>query len=61
MPRRMPIPITKEEAEELLDFVELYLTYVYTLPERLRLRRARRKGYGGQSGKLRHYRREWMT
>jgi Domain of unknown function (DUF4145) len=28
-------PFTKEEAEELLDFTELFLTYVYTLPGRL--------------------------
>lgn len=34
-------PYSKEEAEELLDFVELYLTYVYTLPGRLKDRRDR--------------------
>jgi Domain of unknown function (DUF4145) len=28
-------PFTKEEAEELLDFTELFLTYIYTLPGRL--------------------------
>jgi hypothetical protein len=32
-------PFTPEEADELLDFAELYLIYVYSLPERLRLRR----------------------
>jgi hypothetical protein len=36
-------PFQKEEAEELLDFAELYLTYVYTLPNRLKERRARPK------------------
>lgn len=34
-------PYSKEEAEELLDFAELYLTYVYTLPGRLKERRER--------------------
>jgi hypothetical protein len=34
-------PYSKEEAEELLDFTELYLTYVYTLPGRLNERRER--------------------
>lgn len=34
-------PFTRPEAEELLDFVELYLTYVYTLPGRLAERKAR--------------------
>lgn len=34
-------PFTPEEADELLDFAELYLIYVYSLPERLRLRRAK--------------------
>lgn len=34
-------PFTPEEAGELLDFAELYLIYVYTLPERLKLRRAK--------------------
>jgi hypothetical protein len=34
-------PYSKEEAEELLDFAELYLTYVYTLPGRLNERRER--------------------
>lgn len=34
-------PFTQPEAEELLDFVELYLTYVYTLPGRLAERKAR--------------------
>jgi hypothetical protein len=29
------------EADELLDFTELYLIYVYSLPERLKLRRAK--------------------
>jgi hypothetical protein len=33
-------PFTKPEAEELLDFTELYLTYVYTLPGRLAERKA---------------------
>jgi hypothetical protein len=28
-------PFTKDEAEELLDFTELFLTYVYALPGRL--------------------------
>jgi hypothetical protein len=32
-------PFTKEDATSLLDFLELYLTYVYTLPGRLRERR----------------------
>jgi hypothetical protein len=32
-------PFTKEEAEDLLSFTELYLTYVYSLPGRLRVRR----------------------
>src|SRR5258705_3608087 len=32
-------PYTQEEATELLNFVELYLTYVYTMPRRLELRR----------------------
>ncbi len=30
---------TKEQAEELLDFTELFLTYVYTLPARLAARK----------------------
>ena len=34
-------PFTSIEAKELLDFVELYLTYVYTLPGRLKERRER--------------------
>ncbi len=34
-------PFTQEEADELLDFAELYLTYVYTLPMRLKERRER--------------------
>ena len=34
-------PYSKAEAEELLDFAELYLTYVYTLPGRLKERRDR--------------------
>jgi len=34
-------PYSKEEAEELLGFAELYLTYVYTLPGRLKERRER--------------------
>ena len=34
-------PYSKEEAEELLDFAELYLTYVYNLPGRLKERRDR--------------------
>lgn len=34
-------PFTQEEADELLDFAELYLTYVYTLPGRLKERRER--------------------
>lgn len=37
-------PFTKEEAAELLDFVELYLTYVYTLPGRLAARRRPKEG-----------------
>ena len=32
-------PFTKDEAEDLLNFTELYLTYVYSLPGRLRARR----------------------
>ena len=32
-------PFTKEDATSLLDFLELYLTYVYTLPGRLKERR----------------------
>jgi hypothetical protein len=32
-------PYTQEEADELLSFVDLYLTYVYTMPARLELRR----------------------
>lgn len=34
-------PFDKADAEELLDFVDLYLTYVYTLPGRLAERKAR--------------------
>lgn len=34
-------PFSHEEAEELLSFVELYLTYVYALPGRLKSRRER--------------------
>jgi Domain of unknown function (DUF4145) len=34
-------PYQKPEAEELLDFAELYLTYVYTLPKRLEGRKAK--------------------
>jgi hypothetical protein len=34
-------PFTMPEAEELLDFAELYLTYVYSLPNRLAERRSR--------------------
>jgi Domain of unknown function (DUF4145) len=34
-------PYTPEEAEELLSFAELYLTYVYSLPGRLKARRER--------------------
>jgi hypothetical protein len=34
-------PFTPDEADELLDFAELYLTYVYSLPARLRERRER--------------------
>lgn len=37
-------PFTLEEAAELLAFVELYLTYVYTLPGRLTARRGSRSG-----------------
>ena len=29
-------PFTKDEAEELLDFTELFLTYVFTLPGRMK-------------------------
>jgi len=36
-----PAPYSKNEAEELVDFAELYLTYVYTLPKRLADRKAR--------------------
>jgi hypothetical protein len=36
-------PFTIPEADELLDIAELYLTYLYTLPERLRLRQDRAK------------------
>jgi hypothetical protein len=32
-------PYTIEEASELLGFAELYLTYVYTLPGRLKTRK----------------------
>lgn len=32
-------PYTPEEADELLSFVDLYLTYVYAMPGRLKLRR----------------------
>jgi hypothetical protein len=32
-------PFTKDEAADLLSFTELYLTYVYSLPGRLRARR----------------------
>lgn len=32
-------PYTSEEADELLSFVDLYLTYVYTMPGKLKLRR----------------------
>lgn len=35
-------PYTIDEAGELLTFVELYLTYIYTLPGRLEERRRRR-------------------
>jgi hypothetical protein len=38
-PLTISTPFTPEEAEELLDFAELYLIYVYSLPERLKLRR----------------------
>lgn len=34
-------PFTPAEAGELLDFAELYLTYVYSLPGRLKERRDR--------------------
>jgi hypothetical protein len=34
-------PYLQPEAEELLDFAELYLTYVYTLPRRLEERKAK--------------------
>jgi hypothetical protein len=34
-------PFTMPEADELLNFAELYLTYVYTLPGRLKERRDR--------------------
>ena len=36
-------PFTQDEADELLDFAELYLIYVYSLPERLELRREKAK------------------
>jgi hypothetical protein len=35
------VPYLQPEAEELLDFAELYLTYVYTLPRRLEERKAK--------------------
>jgi hypothetical protein len=38
-----PETYSEKEAEELLDFVELYLTYIYTLPGRLKERRERAK------------------
>jgi hypothetical protein len=34
-------PYTPEEADELLNFVDVYLAYVYTLPGRLKARRER--------------------
>lgn len=34
-------PYTQDESDELLGFAELYLIYVYSLPERLKLRRAK--------------------
>jgi hypothetical protein len=34
-------PFTPEEADELLGFTDLYLTYVYSLPGRLKERRER--------------------
>jgi hypothetical protein len=34
-------PYTQEEADELLSFVDLYLTYVYTMPGKLKARRER--------------------
>lgn len=43
-------PFTQPEAEELLDFVELYLTYVYTLPGRLAERKARAAAAKGEQG-----------
>ena len=36
-------PFKQEEAEDLLNFTELYLIYVYTLPGRLKARRERRE------------------
>jgi hypothetical protein len=37
-------PYAQEEAEDLLSFTELYLTYVYTLPGQLAARKDRRAG-----------------
>jgi hypothetical protein len=33
------VPFDKDQAQDLLSFTELYLTYVYSLPGRLRVRR----------------------
>jgi Domain of unknown function (DUF4145) len=37
-------PYSKDDAEDLLNFSELYLTYVYSLPGRLADRKARKDG-----------------
>ncbi len=42
-------PYTQEEAEELLSFAELYLTYVYSLPGRLKARREKAAKAKGQA------------
>ncbi len=41
MPPTILTLFTNKETDELLDFAELYLTYVYTLPGRLKERRER--------------------
>lgn len=43
-------PYEKEEAEDLLSFTELYLTYVYTLPGQLAARKERKAGVAGAPG-----------
>jgi hypothetical protein len=44
-------PFTQEEADELLDFADLYLTYVYSLPARLKERRERSEKEKAVAGK----------